>query len=219
MDRFVTDTLMVDIRDGNTFFQPGDAIPREAMDPRTLKTLGDRGEILPYTDMNKYQLNPGLILREQVANLARQAGQKVSAPPPKANSVADLERMERGLEPVDGPQIPPTVTQVTVPETKTTKQVENVWNFNSEALKALEYPVLLSMMSERAKAYEQRVPESGEFANKDDLIRFMSSEFLTSVPMLTAPQPQPLVQKVSQEHKQTVSGPTPLIQNPTGSII
>lgn len=181
---FVTDTLMLDIRDGNTLYQPGDPIPREAINEGTLKTLYGRYEILEYSEVNKFRLNPKLIVREQVATLAGLAGQKVSEPPPVPNSMNDLVRMEQGLPPEPKKEEGPTKLVVTVPDpnTMSTKNAlaGKVWDFKPETISQLDFPVLLSMMTERAQHFEKRVPDATEFPTTQDLIKFMSSEFVLS---------------------------------------
>jgi len=202
MENFVTDTMIIDVRNGS-FIKAGDPVPKDAMDPRTLTALLKSGEMRPYTDNNSIAMNPRIIKQKEVRDLT---GFTPLIKRENPAGLGDLDKMAVGVK-LDPQEDKPSKTVVTVdtpldviPEAPegdnavdyptevsgtfiteddiepVQHNVENVWTYDPAVLEDFEVEVLQSTMADRSKEYDQ---EPVKIADKDELIRYMSQDFVS----------------------------------------
>jgi hypothetical protein len=170
MEMFVAGTMVIDIRNGN-FIKPGDPIPKDALVSGTLKACLDKGSMLPFSEENRYKLNPRQLGRLDVrlpnlpSNIQRSEPDNVKQLVTVAEETVEPPKEEGPRKLVVGvPETPPPA-----PPTP-----ENIWTFNAEELEYQKDEVLQSLLVERCKQFDIEVPV---IEQRDSLIAFMSKDF------------------------------------------
>ena len=186
MALFVTDTAIIDIRNGD-IIQAGQPFEKEAMHDSTFSILSRKNppEVLPFTPDNVCILNPRLVNRHQV--FTSMGAKEMPRVQPK--NVRDLITVlpedsepeqpgeKRSLivgvkgEPV---QAPPAEVPTTA-EAASKSPVQNVWVYDPATLEQHQEPELQATLIQRCGEFELPVPNIG---GRENLIAYLSKDYV-----------------------------------------